>query len=231
MHPFRIGDLIVINNHKFIICDKPAGIPVQEDKTGDKSLLSLAEIFCKTRLFPVNRIDRPVAGLVIFAKDSQTATILSEMLINGKIDKWYLGVTRNRPESESDFLEQWLVHDKKSNKSYIFPEKTKEAKIAQLEYRIIGKSDNYYFWMIKLLTGRHHQIRAQLAAIGCPVKGDIKYGDKRSNPDKSIHLFSWKLCFHEPLHPKVITIEAALPDDPLWNYLKQHISLEWKIKN
>jgi 23S rRNA pseudouridine1911/1915/1917 synthase len=230
MNSFRLGDLILVNNHKFVICDKPAGIPVQEDKTGDKSLLSLAEIFCKTRLYPVNRIDRPVNGLVIFAKESAIAANMNEMLTDGRIEKWYLGVTRNKPQNEEGILEQWLVHDKKSNKSYLYPEQVKDSKIANLEYKIIGRSDKYYFWMIKLNTGRHHQIRAQLAHIGCPVKGDVKYGDKRSNPDKSIHLMSWKLKFHEPIHPKVLEVTAKFPEDALWNYLHENISLEWKAK-
>lgn len=228
MQNFRIGNLILANNHKFIICDKPAGIPVQEDKTGDKSLLSLAEIFCKTRLFPVNRIDRPASGLVIFAKDTRTATLLNEMLTNQKIEKWYLAVTRNKPNIVSGELDNWLVHDKKSNKSHIYPQSVPNSKNARLEYQMIGQSDNYYYWVIKLLTGRHHQIRAQLAALGCPIKGDVKYGDKRSNPDKSIHLLSWKLAFNEQVHPKVSVIEAAFPDDPLWNYLQQNILPEWK---
>jgi 23S rRNA pseudouridine1911/1915/1917 synthase len=230
MDNFRIGDLVLVNNHKFIICDKPFGMPVQEDKTGDKALISLAEIFCKKKLFPVNRIDRPVKGLVVFAKAANTANILSKMIQNGQIEKWYLAITRTQPEAKMGILEHHLFHNKKSNKSELVDSSTKDAKLAKLEYQIIGKSDNYHYWMIKLLTGRHHQIRAQLAAIGCPVKGDLKYGDKRTNQDKSIHLLSWKLKFNEQVHNKVDTVEAEIPDEVLWQYLKENISLQWKNK-
>lgn len=227
---FKIGDLILANNHRFVICDKPAGMPVQEDKTGDKSLLSLAEIFCKTRLHPVNRIDRPVKGLVIFAKDGKNATLLSEMLADGRIEKWYLGITRNKPEKESATLEQWLIHDKKTNKSYIYDTKLPSSKPARLDYNIIGSSTNYHYWLVRLHTGRHHQIRAQLASLNCPVKGDVKYGDKRANPDKSISLLAWKLNFINPLHPKVTEISSTLPDDALWNHLNENILPVWIAK-
>lgn len=227
---FRIGDLILVNNHRFVICDKPAGMPVQDDKTGDKSLLALAEIFCKTKLHPVNRIDRPVNGLVIFAKDGKNATLLSEMLSDGSIEKWYFGITRNKPQVQEATLNQWLAHDKKSNKSYIYDVSSVNTKQATLEYKIIGSSENYHYWLIRLHTGRHHQIRAQLASLGCPVKGDVKYGDKRANPDKSINLMAWKLIFTKTLHAKVTEVTAAFPDDVLWYYLKENILPEWKAK-
>lgn len=223
MNTFRIGDLILINNHKFILCDKPCGIGVQDDKIGDKSLHALAEIYCKTTLYPVNRIDRPVSGLVVMAKDPETATLLNDMLTDGRIEKTYLAVTKNKPELDTQVLEHFLVHDKRTNKSFILEEENQYSKIAKLEYTIIGKSDNYYYWKIKLLTGRHHQIRVQLAAIGCPVKGDVKYGDRRSNKDKSIHLISWKIKFNELVHPKAKELEATIPDEPLWNFMKENI--------
>lgn len=223
METIKISDYILVNNHKFIICNKPVGVPVQEDKTGDSSLLKLAEIYCKSTLYPVHRIDRPASGLVIMAKKQDSCTLLSTMLQDGRIEKTYLAVTRNKPEKESGRLVNYLIHDKKINKSIIAEKTNKNAKEAIMEYKLLGSSDNYHFWSIKLLTGRHHQIRAQLAAIGCPIKGDVKYGDKRSNLDRSIHLHAWKLLFNEPVHQQVKEVTGAFPQDALWDYLKEHI--------
>ncbi len=223
METIKISDYILVNNHKFIVCNKPVGLPVQEDKTGDTSLLKMAEIYCKSTLYPVHRIDRPASGLVIIAKKQDACTLLSNMLQDGGIEKTYIAVTRNKPEKDSDRLVNYLIHDKKINKSIIAEKTAKHAKEAIMEYKLLGSSDNYHFLTIKLLTGRHHQIRAQLAAIGCPIKGDVKYGDKRSNPDRSIHLHAWKLVFNEAVHQQVKEVIAPFPQDPLWDYLKEHI--------
>ncbi|MEM9916476.1 MAG: RNA pseudouridine synthase [Bacteroidota bacterium] len=213
----NIGALVLYKNNQLIAFSKPAGVPVQADRSGDKSLMDLAEIYCKRNLHLVHRIDRPVSGLLLFAKTKQTAAYLSKQFQEGRIKKQYLAVVKNAPPKEEDHLIHHLSKNSKLNKSFVSDIATKNSKEAKLSYRLMGKSDHYHLLRIELISGRHHQIRAQLAAIGCPVKGDVKYGARRSNKDRSIHLHAWKMEFQHPISGDTINIEAPLPDEVVWN--------------
>lgn len=223
METIKISDYILVNNHQFIICNKPVGLPTQEDKTGDASLLKLAEIYCKSTLYPIHRIDRPASGLVIMAKKPDTCTLISTMLRDGRIEKTYIAVVKNKPPKDEDELVHYLIHDTRMNKARVGKKEDKNAKEAIMKYKLIGSSDNYHFLSVNLLTGRHHQIRAQLAAIGCPIKGDVKYGDRRANADRSIHLHAWKLLFKQAVHQNIKEVTAPFPEEPLWDFLKNNI--------
>lgn len=213
---FRPGDHVLIKNNQFIALNKPAGIPVQPDQTEDKALLHLAEIYTKSKLLLIHRLDRPVTGLVLFAKTKTAQRILSDDFKERRIQKTYLAVVRNTPELPEATLVHYIRQDIKENKSVAFAEDTPGAQRSVLTYRILANSENYCLLLVQPETGRHHQIRAQLAAIGCPVKGDVKYGARRSNPDRSIHLHAWKLEFKHPVDQSTILLTAPLPQDSLW---------------
>jgi 23S rRNA pseudouridine1911/1915/1917 synthase len=169
----------------------------------------------------VHRLDRPVSGLVVFARTSKALTRLNKMFAEGEVHKTYWALVKNAPQKTEDTLTHWLVRNEKQNKSYAYATEKPNAKKAILKYRLIGKSDNYSLLEVQLMTGRHHQIRCQLAAMGCPIKGDLKYGAPRSNPDGSISLLSRRIEFIHPVSKERITAEAPLPDDPLWQAFKQ----------
>jgi 23S rRNA pseudouridine1911/1915/1917 synthase len=169
----------------------------------------------------VHRLDRPVSGLVVFARTSKALTRLNKMFAEGEVHKTYWALVKNAPQKTEDTLTHWLVRNEKQNKSYAYATEKPNAKKAILKYRLIGKSDNYSLLEVQLMTGRHHQIRCQLAAMGCPIKGDLKYGAPRSNPDGSISLQSHRVEFIHPVSKERITVEAPLPDDPLWQAFKQ----------
>lgn len=213
---FRPGDLVLYKNNQLIAFNKPAGMPVQADLTEDKALLNLAEIYTKSKLWLIHRLDRPVSGLVLFAKTKTAQQTLSADFQSRKIKKTYLAVVKNAPEADSGTLIHYLKHDAKNNRSIVVSENTPDSQEAILHYQKRSSSDNYHLLQIDLETGRHHQIRAQLAAIGCPVKGDVKYGARRNNPDRSIHLHAWKLSFLHPVDQTPVDLVAPLPDDPLW---------------
>ena len=213
-----IGDLVIYKNNQLIALNKPAGIPVQSDKTGDKSLLQLAEIYCKSKLFLVHRIDRPASGVVIFAKNKNAVTSLTNQLKEKTIGKTYLAVVKNKPENETGTVRHFLTKNQKANKSFAKDEESPNSKLAELSYHVIGSSDNYHLLQLEMLTGRHHQIRAQLAALGSPIKGDVKYGARRSNKDRSIHLHAWKLKFKHPVSGETVNLVAELPTDPIWDF-------------
>ena len=164
----------------------------------------------------VHRLDRPVSGLVVFARTSKALTRLNKMFAEGEVHKTYWALVKNAPQETEATLTHWLVRNEKQNKSYAYATEKPNAKKAILKYRLIGKSDNYSLLEVQLMTGRHHQIRCQLAAMGCPIKGDLKYGAPRSNPDGSISLQSHRVEFIHPVSKERITVEAPLPDDPLW---------------
>jgi len=224
----KISDLILVNNHQFVVCNKPTGMGAQDDKTGDRSLFSLVQQFTKGTLFPVHRIDRPASGLILLAKKKPAVQILSDRLQDGSINKIYIAATRSRPESDSGQLIHYLFHDTAKNKSFVSTADKKGAKEAKLKYEIIGKSDKYHFWAISLQTGRHHQIRAQLAAIKCPIKGDVKYGDKRSNEDRGIHLHAWRLEMNDKMPHGPANYEAPFPNESLWNLFNNEILQQWQ---
>ena len=164
----------------------------------------------------VHRLDRPVSGLVVFARTSKALSRLNDMFRTGDVHKTYWALTKNRPQQSEGTIESWLVRNEKQNKSYSYDHEKPGAKKAILKYKVIGASDNYTLIEVKLLTGRHHQIRCQLASIGCPIKGDLKYGAKRSNPDGSISLLARRVEFTHPVSKQPICVEAPLPDAPEW---------------
>lgn len=212
------------DNH-IIIVNKAPGEIVQGDKTGDTPLVEIVRQYLKEKYNKpgnvfcgvVHRLDRPVSGAVIFAKTSKALTRLNEMLRNGEIHKTYRAITRFKPPKDADRLVHYISTVERNNKSYASPTPKPNAKEAALSYRLINKSDRYFLLEINLETGRKHQIRVQLAAIGCPIKGDLKYGDKRSNPDGSISLHAHSIEFIHPVSHQPIRVEAPAPDDTLWN--------------
>ena len=165
----------------------------------------------------VHRLDRPTTGIVIFARTSKSLSRLNDLFKNRETQKIYWAVVQNRPENESATLEHFLLRNEKSNTSKAHLKEVADSKHAKLEYKIIKQLQNYTALEIELHTGRHHQIRAQLSAIGSPIKGDLKYGSKRSNPDGGIHLHARKLVFIHPVTKESIEITASVPDDPIWN--------------
>lgn len=216
-------NLLYEDNH-IIIVNKEPGEIVQGDKTGDKPLSEILKEWLKEKynkpgnvfLGVVHRLDRPVGGVVIFAKTSKALTRLNQMLREGKIKKTYWAITRNLPPKEKDVITHYITSTEKNNKSYASIAPRQGAKEARLSYELISKSDNYNLLEINLMTGRKHQIRVQLSAIGCPIKGDLKYGDKRSNPDGSISLLAHKIEFIHPISKQLVSVVAPLPEDNLW---------------
>ncbi len=215
---------VVYEDNHIIIVNKQSGEIVQGDKTGDRPLSDIVKDYIKEKyqkpgavfLGVVHRLDRPVSGLVVFARTSKALTRLNKMFAEGEVHKTYWALVKNAPQKKEDTLTHWLVRNEKQNKSYAYATEKPNAKKAILKYRLIGKSDNYSLLEVQLMTGRHHQIRCQLAAMGCPIKGDLKYGAPRSNPDGSISLQSHRVEFIHPVSKERITVEAPLPDDPLW---------------
>lgn len=215
------------DNH-IIIVSKRSGEIVQGDKTGDEPLSETVKQYIKEKyhkpgnvfLGVVHRLDRPVWGLVVFAKTSKALTRLNKMFKEGQVHKTYWAITKNAPPAEEGVLTDWLVRNERQNKSYAHPQEVPNAKKAVLKYRVIAHSDHYHLIEVNLLTGRHHQIRCQLANMGCVIKGDLKYGAPRSNPDGSISLLARRITFVHPVSKENIVVEAALPpNDKLWEAL------------
>ncbi len=217
--------IIYEDNHIIIVNKRPSEI-VQGDKTGDEPLSERVKEYIKKKykkpgdvfLGVVHRLDRPVSGIVIFARTSKALTRLNDMLREKQIKKTYWAVSANLPPDETGHLTNFLVRDQKKNKSFVTKERKMGAKKAELIYTHIKGSDKYHLMEVELLTGRHHQIRVQLAHIGCPIRGDVKYGAQRTNKDASIHLHAKKIEFLHPVKKGIIQLEADPPDDPLWNY-------------
>ena len=227
-------DVIYEDNH-IIIVNKRSGEIVQGDKTGDTPLSDIVKDYIKEKyakpgavfLGVVHRLDRPVSGLVVFARTSKALTRLNKMFAEGEVHKTYWAIVKRSDKTivnseklpddgEWQVLENWLVRNEKQNKSYAYTTEKPNAKKAILKYRVIGHSDNYTLLEVNLMTGRHHQIRCQLAAAGYPIKGDLKYGAPRSNPDGSISLMARRIEFIHPVSKEQIIVEAPLPDDKLW---------------
>ncbi|MBK8723967.1 MAG: RluA family pseudouridine synthase [Saprospiraceae bacterium] len=213
----NIGDAVLYKNNQLIAFNKPAGIPVQKDPTEDKCLLDFAEIYCKSKLHLVNRIDRPTTGIVLFAKSSNAMTLMTKQFQEKKIVKYYLAVVANLPAEKEGKLVHYIQKKTKGNSSIASEDASKGGELAEMEYRHIGSIDRYHLLEIKLITGKHHQIRAQLAAIGCPIKGDTKYGFGRSNKDRSIHLHSKKISFTHPVSNEPVNLTAPVPNEVVWN--------------
>ena len=215
------------DNH-IIIVSKRSGEIVQGDKTGDEPLSETVKQYIKEKyhkpgnvfLGVVHRLDRPVWGLVVFATTSKALTRLNKMFKEGQVHKTYWAITKNAPPAEEGVLTDWLVRNERQNKSYAHPQEVPNAKKAVLKYRVIAHSDRYHLIEVNLLTGRHHQIRCQLANMGCAIKGDLKYGAPRSNPDGSISLLARRITFVHPVSKENIVVEAPLPpNDKLWEAL------------
>ena len=211
------------DNH-IIVVNKRVGDIVQGDKTGDKPLSEVVKEYLKDKynkpgevfLGVVHRLDRPTTGIVVFARTSKALTRLNDLFKNRETRKTYWAIVKNKPQESAATLTHFLVRNEKSNTSKAHSKEVNNSKKAILDYKIIATLQNYYVLEIELHTGRHHQIRAQLAAIGCPIKGDLKYGFDRSNPDGGICLHARQLAFTHPVSKENLTIIAPVPDDALW---------------
>lgn len=215
------------DNHLIIINKRPSDI-VQGDKTGDEPLSESLKQYLKEKynktgnvyLGVVHRLDRPASGALIFAKTDKALSRMNELLKTRDIRKYYWAITKNAPPKPEDHLEHYLIRNEKLNKSFVYEKEGEGRKKAELYYKILTSSENYHLLEIELLTGRHHQIRAQLAHIGCPIKGDLKYGAKRSNPDGSISLHARRIEFVHPVKKEPVIVVAPVPDDALWRYFE-----------
>ena len=216
-------EVIYEDNH-LIAVNKTCREIVQGDKTGDTPLSEILKAWLKEKYAKpgnvfvgvAHRLDRPVSGLVLFAKTSKALARLNEMFRTGDIKKTYWAIVKNSPPTEEGTLEHWLVRNEKQNKSYAYTEEKPNSKKAILHYKLLTRSDNYYLLEVDLKTGRHHQIRCQLAKMGCPIKGDLKYGSERSNKDGGISLHARKAQFIHPVSKEPVEIVASVPDDSLW---------------
>lgn len=221
---------VIYEDNHLIAVNKNGHELVQGDKTGDASLADLLKTWLKEKYAKpgnvfvgvTHRLDRPVTGVVVFAKTSKALARMNELFRTGEIKKTYWAIVRNRPPAIEQELTHWLVRNEKQNKSYVCaPSQKPDARKAVLHYRLLAQSEHYYLLEIDLKTGRHHQIRCQLAAIGCPIRGDLKYGAGRSNPDGSISLHARRVSFVHPVSKQPVDIVAPVPDEPLWKALTE----------
>ncbi len=223
---------ILYEDNHIIAVNKTCSEIVQADKTQDKPLSDMLKDYLKEKynkpgnvfIGVPHRLDRPTSGIVLFAKTSKALSRLTEMFRkHGEIRKTYWAITEIKAIPQQATLENYLFRNEAQNKTYIVEQNHKDAKLAILDYKIISRSDRYQLLEIQLHTGRHHQIRAQLANIGCPIKGDLKYGSKRSNPDGGICLHARAIDFIHPVSKQQIHIEAPTPNTPIWNIFNTHI--------
>lgn len=221
---------VLYEDNHIIIVYKQSGEIVQGDKTGDKPLSETIKEWIKQKyakpgnvfLGVVHRLDRPVSGIVVFAKTSKALSRLNNMFRNGEVRKTYWAMVQTAPNMPEATLTNWLVRNEKQNKSYVYNNEMPNAKQAILKYKTIGQTEHYTLLEVNLLTGRHHQIRCQLAAMGCPIKGDLKYGARRSNPDGSISLLSHKVEFIHPVSKQKIVVVSPLPTEKVWDNFREH---------
>jgi 23S rRNA pseudouridine1911/1915/1917 synthase len=217
-------EVLYEDNHIIAVNKKPSDI-VQSDKTGDTPLSDLVKKYIKEKynkpgevfIGTVHRIVRPVSGIVLFAKTSKALSRLNEMFRNKEVKKTYWAVVKNKPQHEQGHLMHYLKKNEARNLSKAFDKETEGSSKAELDYKVLCSSTNYHLLEVNPITGRHHQIRVQLSSIGCPIKGDIKYGFKRTNQDASIHLHARKTEFIHPVKQESITIIAPPPNEVLWN--------------
>ncbi len=216
---------IIHEDNHIIVINKRVGDIVQGDKTGDKPISEVVKEYIKEKykkpnevfLGVVHRLDRPTTGIVVFAKTSKALERLNKMFSERETQKTYWAVVKNKPSKNEDNLIHYLKRNEKNNTSRAHIKEVPESKKASLDYKIIKELNNYFALEINLHTGRHHQIRAQLSAIGCPIKGDLKYGFDRSNPDGGIHLHARKLVFIHPVSKEELILTAQIPDEVIWN--------------
>lgn len=222
---------ILYEDNHLIIVNKRSGEIVQGDKTGDMPLSEIIAGYIAARdnkpgaafIGVPHRLDRPVTGIAVFAKTSKALERLNEMFREGSVSKKYWAIVANKPEPSEGELKHFLVRNEKQNKSYANLLPKKDAKEARLRYRLLSSGDRYHLIEVELLTGRHHQIRCQLAEIGCPIKGDLKYGAPRSNLDGSISLHARSIRFVHPVKKVEMFIEAPVPEDNLWKALTEKL--------
>lgn len=216
---------VIYEDNHIIIVYKEGGEIVQGDKTGDVPLSDIVKDYIKKKynkpgevfLGVVHRLDRPVSGLVVFARTSKALTRLNKMFQMHDVAKTYWAIVANAPKAPAGTLKGWIVRNEKQNKSFCHAREVANSKVAILDYKVIARSDRYHLLEINLHTGRHHQIRCQLASMGCVIKGDLKYGAPRSNPDGTISLLSRKIEFIHPVSKIPISVTSPLPEDRLWH--------------
>lgn len=221
---------VVYEDNHIIIVNKASGEIVQGDKTGDIPLSETVKQYIKEKyqkpgnvfLGVVHRLDRPVSGLVVFAKTSKALSRLNDMFRTGDVHKTYWAIVKRGDIAPEATLTDWLTRNERQNKSYAHSREVPGSKKAVLSYKVRSVSDNYMLLEVHLMTGRHHQIRCQLANMGCPIKGDLKYGSPRSNPDGSISLMSRRVEFVHPVSKETIVAEAPVPNDRLWQALAEN---------
>lgn len=215
---------VIYEDNHIIVVNKTSSEIVQGDKTGDTPLSEMVKQYLKEKynkpgnvfVGVTHRLDRPVSGLVVFAKTSKALSRLNEMFRDSKVKKTYWAIVKNCPKEDEKELVHYLVRNQKKNKSFVYEKEVPNSKKAILDYRVIGHSQKYHLLEIDLKTGRHHQIRCQLSKIGSPIKGDLKYGAPRSNPDGSICLHARHISFIHPVSKKTIELDAPVPKSNLW---------------
>jgi len=220
-----MGITVLYEDNHIIAVSKRGGDLVQADKTEDETLADQVKAYIKVKynkpgdvfLGIVHRIDRPVSGVVLFARTSKALARLNKAFQERKVQKTYWAVVENKPPLEEDTVVQWMKKNQEKNRSRCYDKEVKDSKRAELNYKLLGRSKNYYYLEIQPKTGRHHQIRVQLAHMGCNIKGDVKYGAKRTNRDGTIHLHARALTFEHPVKKEQMTITCNPPIDPLWN--------------
>jgi len=222
---------VLYEDNHLIAVNKTCSEIVQGDKTGDKPLSELIKQWLKEKYNKpgdaftgvIHRLDRPVSGIVVFAKTSKALERMNELFRQGEVKKTYWAIVKTRPPQTEAELTHYLVRNEKQNKSYANDNEVRGSQKAILSYKLIAKSDNYFLLEIDLKTGRHHQIRCQLAKIGCPVKGDLKYGFDRSNKDGGISLHARRISFIHPVSKEVVTITAPVPEERLWKEFEKEV--------
>ena len=208
---------IVVENDYWIAFNKPVNISVQPDKSKDKCILELASEYLHKPAHIINRIDRPVSGLMLIAKSAEVKDKFRELFATRKVRKSYLAITQKKPPQQRDRLHNYLKKNERKNKSFVELQSSSNTKDAYLIYQYLSSIERYHLLKVRLITGRHHQIRAQLAYIGCPIRGDIKYGYPRANRKHSIQLHSWKIHFQDPWSMKDLWLYAPPPQANIWN--------------
>lgn len=226
-----MAEILYEDNHLIAVYKRSSDL-AQGDKTGDVSLDNEVKRYIEEKynkpgrafLGLVHRLDRPVSGIILFARTSKALERLNEMFRTRQVKKIYLAIVKERPPMDEETIKHYLKKNEKQNKSYVYDSEVKGSKEATLTYRLVGRSEKYYLLEIELHSGRHHQIRAQLAKIGCPVKGDLKYGFPRSNEDGSISLFARRLEFIHPVRKEAVSITAHFPEGDIWSAFKGNFS-------
>ncbi|MFO7823635.1 MAG: RluA family pseudouridine synthase [Cyclobacterium sp.] len=215
---------VIFEDNHLLVVNKSAGILVQGDKTGDKTLTDYCKDYIANKyqkpgavfLHPVHRLDRPVSGIVVFARTSKALERMSSMFRKREIHKVYWAIVKKKPREEMAKLTHWLVKDNEKNISKAFEKEVPESKKAELSLKRMGKLNDHWLVELRPVTGRPHQLRVQLAAIGCPIRGDVKYGFAKANADLSINLHAFHLVFIHPVKKEKVFLRAALPEEPFW---------------